>query len=79
MIHWSKNMAEMAFIFVCPQTNQIFNSGNFDIIDNRGVKTDAAGNKTLDARVALTGPCPFCGGRHVYHASELSCPFAAPE
>jgi hypothetical protein len=39
------------------------------------VITDEAGNKTLDAKVAPDHPCPFCGGRHVYHASELLCPF----
>lgn len=65
----------MAFMFVCPHKNEVFESSAFKILDNRGVVTDAAGNKTLDAKVALEGPCPFCGEKHVYHASELSCPF----
>jgi hypothetical protein len=25
--------------------------------------------------VALHQPCPFCGQKHVFQASELSCPF----
>ena len=63
------------FIFVCPNKSKVFESSNFRIIDNRGVTTDNTGNKTLDAKVALDEPCPFCGQKHVYHASELSCPF----
>lgn len=66
----------MKFIFVCPVHNRVFESADFSIIENRGVIIDAAGNKVLDAKVALTEPCPFCGGRHVYRAGELSCPFA---
>ena len=30
----------------------------------------------VDAKVALNEPCPFCGQKHIYHASELVCPFA---
>ena len=63
------------FIFVCPETNKVFESSDFAIRDNRGVATDDAGNRTLDAKVALNVPCPFCGQKHVYPASELSCPF----
>ena len=63
------------FIFVCPHKNEVFESSDFSILDNKGIVTDQAGNKTLDARVALNQPCPFCGQKHVYHASELSCPF----
>ena len=69
----------MEFLFVCPNRNEVFESSEFDIFDNRGVITDAAGNKTLDAKVALNGPCPFCGKKHVYYASELECPFGNPE
>ena len=43
----------------------------------RFLSTDDAGNKTLDAKVALNEPCPFCGQKHVYQASELSCPFTS--
>ena len=68
---------EVKFIFVCPNKNEVFESSDFQILDYRGVTTDAAGNKTLDAKVALNEPCPFCGQMHVYHASELSCPFTA--
>ncbi len=66
----------MNFIFVCPNTNEMFESPNFKILENRGIITDEAGHKTLDAKVALEEPCPFCGQKHVYHACELSCPFA---
>ena len=68
---------EVNFIFVCPDKNEVFESSNFKILDNRGVTTDDAGNKTLDAEVAINEPCPFCGQKHVYHASELSSPFTA--
>ena len=67
---------EMKFIFVCPNKSRVFESSNFKILDNRGIITDEAGNKSLDAKVALNDPCPFCGQKHVYPASELSCPFA---
>jgi Zn finger protein HypA/HybF involved in hydrogenase expression len=66
---------EVKFIFVCTDKNEVFESADFKIVDNRGIVTDDAGNKTLDAKVALNEPCPFCGQRHVYLASELSCPF----
>jgi hypothetical protein len=66
---------EMKFLFVCPNKNELFASSNFKVIDNRGIIVDKAGNKSLDARVALNESCPFCGEKHVYHASELSCPF----
>jgi hypothetical protein len=67
----------MEFIFTCPQTNGTFHSANFKITQNQGVQLDAAGHKTLDAKVVLIDPCPFCGGIHTYHASELACPFSA--
>jgi hypothetical protein len=67
---------EVKFIFVCPNKNEVFESSDFKIVDNRGVITDDAGNRTLDAKVALDEPCPFCGQKHVYHAGELTCPFA---
>ena len=51
----------MKFIFVCPNKNEVFESSDFQILENRGVTTDDAGNKTLDAKVALNEPCPFCG------------------
>jgi len=66
---------EVKFIFVCPNENEVFESSDFKILDNRGIITDDAGNKSLDAKVALDKPCPICGQKHVYHASELSCPF----
>jgi len=67
---------KMELIFICPKTEAVFYSSNFEITHNRGIRTDAAGNKTLDAQVRVTEPCPFCGVKHAYHASELSCPFA---
>jgi uncharacterized Zn finger protein (UPF0148 family) len=64
----------MKLVFVCPKRNEVFESADFRIVDNKGVVTDAAGNKTLDAKVALDQPCPFCGEKHVYHAGDLTCP-----
>jgi len=65
----------MKFIFVCPKQNRVFESADFRILDNRGVIRDTAGNKALDAKLALNEPCPFCSEKHVYHATELQCPF----
>jgi hypothetical protein len=70
-----KDAKEVKFIFVCPKENEVFESSDFKILDNKGIITDEAGNKSLDAKVALDEPCPFCGQKHVYYASELSCPF----
>ena len=69
----------MKFIFSCPIHNKVFESADFSVLENKGILTDEAGNKTLDAKVALSPPCPFCGQKHVYHASELSCPFGSFE
>ena len=69
----------MKFIFVCPTQNKVFESADFRILENRGVITDESGNKTLDAKVELNEPCPFCGKKHAYHTRELSCPFGSPE
>jgi hypothetical protein len=65
----------MDFIFVCCNTQKVFRTTNFELINNNGVKTDSAGNKYLDAEVILTDTCPFCGIKHIYHVNELSCPF----
>lgn len=65
----------MKFVFVCPQHNKVFESENFTLLENKGVVMDGDGNKMLDAKVVLKDPCPFCGRKHQYHASELSCPF----
>lgn len=66
----------LKFIFMCPTQNKMFESSDFNILGYKGVMTDETGNRTLDAKVALNEPCPFCGQKHVYHASELVCPFA---
>ena len=68
----------MEFIFICPKRNMTFESADFKITENRGVIGDLSGNKTLDAKVELNRPCPFCGEKHVYLASELPCPFEIP-
>jgi predicted RNA-binding Zn-ribbon protein involved in translation (DUF1610 family) len=67
---------QMKLIFVCPDQNKGFESADYKIIENRSVIIDGAGNKTLDAKVALNALCPYCGQKHIYHASELSCPFS---
>ena len=65
----------MKFIFVCPGNQQIFESSDFCIIDYKGPRDDDQGRKELDAKVKLLKPCPLCGEKHVYQASELVCPF----
>ena len=72
-----KKIAQVAmeFIFVCPNRNRTFETADFTVVENRGVVTDAQGNKRLDAKVVLDAPCPLCGDKHVYPAWELSCPF----
>lgn len=67
---------EVNFIFVCPDKNAVFESSDFQILDNLGVTSDDAGNISLDAKIARNAPCPFRGQKHGYHAGELSCPFA---
>ncbi|MBN1997817.1 hypothetical protein JW935_09720 [candidate division KSB1 bacterium] len=62
-------------IFVCPEKGATFSSAHFKIVENNGIKTDADGNKTLDAKVIIEEPCPFCSKQHVYHVSEIPCPF----
>ena len=65
----------MEFLFVCPEQGKTFETERFTLVDNQGVKEDDSGNRYLDARVRLTGPCPFCGKIHEYAARELVCPF----
>lgn len=65
----------MKLVFVCPDQNKVFESDHYRVTENNGVVCDAAGKRSLDAKVALDSPCPLCGKMHVYHASELSCPF----
>jgi len=65
----------MDFIFFCPSVHQTFDSPDFKITKNQGIKTDSYGNRYLDAIVVLTKPCPLCGETHEYQASELTCPF----
>ncbi|GBC62403.1 hypothetical protein DENIS_3375 [Desulfonema ishimotonii] len=67
----------MKFIFSCPETGQIFETDAFKMIENKGITEDESGNRVLDAKVELETPCPFCGKQHVFHASELLCPFSA--
>jgi Fe2+ or Zn2+ uptake regulation protein len=69
----------MKFSFVCPESGELFESANFKVVDNRGVKLDEFGHKVLDARVEMMGPCPRCGKQHTYHARELMCPFEAKQ
>lgn len=70
----------MEFVFVFPESKKTFNSNQFTLQENKGVKTDTEGNRILDAKVVLTAPCPFCGRKHVYKATDLSCPFTgSPE
>jgi len=65
----------MNFLFFCPLQHQTFQTEDFQIIENRGVLLDKAGNKYLDMTVQISSPCPFCGEKHIFHANELACPF----
>ena len=65
----------MKFLFQCPVTGLVYETEDFTIKDKGGVKTDASGNKFLDAEVIINIPCPLCGKKHAYRADELSCPF----
>ena len=69
----------MKFIFVCTTQHRVFESADFSVRENRGIVVDETGHRALDAKVELNEPCPFCGQKHVYHASELSCPFEISE
>ena len=65
----------MKLVFVCPENNKPFETDEFKVIEDKGVKIDDSGNKVWDAKVELTSVCPLCGKGHVYRASELPCPF----
>ncbi|MDY6950930.1 MAG: hypothetical protein SWE60_05420 [Thermodesulfobacteriota bacterium] len=65
----------MKFIFFCPEKHRTFETDAYRIIEDKGVKRDASGNKVWDAKVELSVACPFCRRRHVYPASEVACPF----
>lgn len=64
----------MELVFTCPEKQSVFHSRRYEIVENKGVRTDEAGRKFLDAKVALTEPCPLCGERHIYQADALACP-----
>jgi hypothetical protein len=64
----------MKLVFQCPDTRQVFTSGQFEIVEYKGVRIGPGGEKVLDARVALAEPCPYCGKRHQFDTCELSCP-----
>ncbi len=64
----------MELVFNCRRTSAVFKSDQYDIQDHQGVKTDANGQRYLDANVVLTTPCPHCGEKHRYRANELACP-----
>lgn len=65
----------MKFTFVCPGKHQAFETDDYRIVEDKGVKTDESGNKIWDAKVELTAACPFCGKRHTFPAVEVACPF----
>ena len=64
----------MELMFICPLKRESFFSGQFEIIDNRGIAVDEHGNRYLNARIRLSA-MPVCGENHEYQAKELSCPF----
>jgi hypothetical protein len=64
----------MKLVFVCPNNHKAFQTDQFNIIQDNGVKIAETGQRVWDARVELTSACPFCGKIHEYHVSELPCP-----
>lgn len=69
----------MKFVFVCPEKQNVFERASFEINNNKGIALNMKGNKSLNSKVKINKPCSFCSIKHVYHASELSCPFECPE
>jgi hypothetical protein len=67
----------MELLFTCLRRQIDFFSADYEICDHRGVATDAAGNRYLDARIKLASPCPCCGEIHEYPVSDLACPLTA--
>ena len=65
----------MKLVFVCHENNQTFETDDFIVIENKGIKLGETGDKIWDAKVEPTLACPFCGRRHVFRVSELPCPF----
>ena len=65
----------MDLVFICPENNQTFETDDFKVIEDKGIKIGETGDKIWDAKVELTVACPFCGKRHVFNVSELPCPF----
>lgn len=65
----------MKLVFICPETNAIFETEDFSLAENHGVQTDSNGEKVLNATVVLNSPCPYCQKIHRYRAKDLACPF----
>jgi hypothetical protein len=65
----------MKLVFVCPENHKAFETDDFEVIEDKGIKIGESGDKIWDAKVQLTLDCPFCGKRHVFRAGELPCPF----
>ena len=63
--------------FTCLLRHGSFFREDFQFTENRGVAVDDSGRRYLNAWIKLTTPCPFCGERHEYHASELACTFSS--
>lgn len=66
----------MQLLFTCPRTQREFESDDYAIVQDQGVRTGPDGEKYWDAKVALNPACPFCGQKHRFAVSELSCPFS---
>jgi hypothetical protein len=66
----------MKFTFFCPHIHRSFETGDFRIVEDRGVVMDSSHRKRWDAKVSVI--CPFCKKTHTYCADELACPFPKP-
>ncbi len=69
----------MELVFPCPLTGGHFRSADYEIVAFGGVVVNAAGEKTLEARLRPRNPCPICGARHEYAAADLPCPWGTED
>ena len=67
----------MIMHFNCTETGRSFETADYALSENRGVRTNSEGEKILEAVVVLKSPCPHCGRIHSYMADTLACPFTA--
>jgi hypothetical protein len=66
----------MKLLFLCPENHKAFETDQFNIVEDKGIKITETGQRVWDAKVELTAACPFCGKTHTYQVSEVPCPWS---